>query len=260
MQNEVIKPTVEGMLSIMRACKEAGTVKRIVFTSSAGSVNIEERQRPAYDQDNWSDIDFCRRVKMTGWMYFVSKALAEKAAMEYASENGLDFISIIPTLVVGTFLSAGMPPSLVTALALITGNEAHYSILKQVQLVHLDDLCDAMTFLFEHPEANGRYICSSHDATIHGLATMLRDRFPEYRIPHKFPGVDDDLQPIHFSSRKLLDHGFSFRYTAEDMFDAAIRTCREKGLIPLGDAPPPAAAGKLGALAAGEGQAIGAET
>lgn len=68
MQNEVIKPTVEGMLSIMRACKEAGTVKRIVFTSSAGSVNIEERQRPAYDQDNWSDIDFCRRVKMTGWV------------------------------------------------------------------------------------------------------------------------------------------------------------------------------------------------
>ncbi|XBI18251.1 dihydroflavonol 4-reductase [Aegilops tauschii subsp. strangulata] len=259
-ENEVIKPTVEGMLSIMRACKEAGTVKRIVFTSSAGSVNIEERQRPAYDQDNWSDIDFCRRVKMTGWMYFVSKSLAEKAAMEYASENGLDFISIIPTLVVGPFLSAGMPPSLVTALALITGNEAHYSILKQVQLVHLDDLCDAMTFLFEHPEANGRYICSSHDATIHGLARMLRDRFPEYSIPQKFAGVDDDLQPIHFSSKKLLDHGFSFRYTAEDMFDAAIRTCREKGLIPLGDAPPPAAGGKLGALAAGEGQAIGAET
>nr|AAV83985.1 dihydroflavonol 4-reductase 3 [Triticum aestivum] len=259
-ENEVIKPTVEGMLSIMRACKEAGTVKRIVFTSSAGSVNIEERQRPAYDQDNWSDIDFCRRVKMTGWMYFVSKSLAEKAAMEYASENGLDFISIIPTLVVSPFLSADMPPSLVTALALITGNEAHYSILKQVQLVHLDDLCDAMTFLFEHPEANGRYICSSHDATIHGLARMLRDRIPEYSIPHKFAGVDDDLQPIHFSSKKLLDHGFSFRYTAEDMFDAAIRTCREKGLIPLGDAPAPAAAGKLGALAAGKGQAIGTET
>jgi bifunctional dihydroflavonol 4-reductase/flavanone 4-reductase len=67
-QNEVIQPTVEGMLSIMRACKDAGTVKRIVFTSSAGTVNIEEQQRPVYDHDNWSDIDFCRRVKMTGWV------------------------------------------------------------------------------------------------------------------------------------------------------------------------------------------------
>ncbi|KAM0844253.1 hypothetical protein ACQ4PT_057180 [Festuca glaucescens] len=170
-EKEMIKPTVEGMLSMMRACKDAGTVKRVVFTSSARTVNIEERQRPAYDQDDWSDMDFCRRVKMTGWMYFVSKSLAEKAAMEYAMEAGLDLISIIPTLVVGPFLSAGMPPSLVTALSLITGHQAHYSILKQVQLVHLDDLCDAMTYLFEHPDAKGRYICSSHDATIQGLAS-----------------------------------------------------------------------------------------
>lgn len=268
LQNEVIKPTVEGMMSIMRACKDAGTVRRIVFTSSAGTVNIEERQRPVYDHDNWSDVDFCQRVKMTGWvrttsrlrrpcmataltpwfmslpppgrhrrqMYFVSKSLAEKAAMSYAAEHGLDLISIIPTLVVGPFLSAAMPPSLVTALALLTGNQAHYSILKQVQLVHLDDLCDAEVFLFEHPAAAGRYVCSSHDATIHGLAAMLRERYPEYRVPERFPGVEDDLRPVHFSSKKLLDHGFAFRYTVEDMFDAAIRTCRDKGLIPLATA------------------------
>ncbi|KAL5223170.1 hypothetical protein ABZP36_027883 [Zizania latifolia] len=236
-ENEVIKPTVEGMVSIMRACKEAGTVKRVVFTSSAGTVNIEERQRPVYDHDDWSDVDFCRRVKMTGWMYFVSKSLAEKAAMDYAREHGLDLISVIPTLVVGPFISTGMPPSLVTALALLTGNEAHYSILKQVQLVHLDDLCDAEIFLFENPEAGGRYVCSSHDVTIHGLARMLGEMFPEYDVPKKLAGFDDDLQPVHFSSEKLLGHGFRFRYTAEDMFEAAVRTCREKGLLPLPPAP-----------------------
>jgi hypothetical protein len=56
------------MISIMRACKEAGTVRRIVFTSSAGTVNLEERQRPVYDEESWTDVDFCRRVKMTGWV------------------------------------------------------------------------------------------------------------------------------------------------------------------------------------------------
>lgn len=56
------------MIRILRACKEAGTVRRIVFTSSAGTVCVEERQRPVYDHDNWSDVDFCRRVKMTGWV------------------------------------------------------------------------------------------------------------------------------------------------------------------------------------------------
>ncbi|EES04562.1 hypothetical protein BDA96_04G055300 [Sorghum bicolor] len=242
-ENEVIKPAVEGVISILRACKEAaaaggGTVRRVVFTSSAGTCSVEERQRPVYGDDDWSDVDFCRRAKMTGWMYFVSKTLAEKAALAYAAEHGVDLVSIIPTLVVGPFVSSGMPPSLVTALALVTGNEAHYSILKQVQFVHLDDLCDAEIFLFEHPAAAaGRYVCSSHDATIHGLAAMLRDRYPEYDIPQRFPGIEDDLQPVRFSSKKLLDHGFTFKYTAmEDMFDAAIRTCREKGLIPLATA------------------------
>lgn len=67
----------------------------------------------------------------------------------------------------------------------ITGNEAHYSILKQVQLVHLDDLCDTHVFLYEHPDANGRYICSSHDATIYDLAKMFRARYPQYNIPQQ---------------------------------------------------------------------------
>jgi bifunctional dihydroflavonol 4-reductase/flavanone 4-reductase len=205
-------------------------------------------------------------------MYFVSKSLAEKAAMEYAREHGLDLISVIPTLVVGPFISNGMPPSHVTALALLTGNEAHYSILKQVQFVHLDDLCDAEIFLFESPEARGRYVCSSHDATIHGLATMLADMFPEYDVPRSFPGIDaDHLQPVHFSSWKLLAHGFRFRYTLEDMFEAAVRTCREKGLLPPLPPPPTTAvaggdgsAGVAGEkepiLGRGTGTAVGAET
>jgi len=41
----------------------------------------------------------------------------------------------------------------------------------------------AHIFLFEHPEAKGRYICSSHDITILGLAKMLREKYPEFDIP-----------------------------------------------------------------------------
>ncbi|THU62072.1 hypothetical protein C4D60_Mb01t01310 [Musa balbisiana] len=232
-ENEIIKPTVDGVLSIMRSCKEAGTVRRVVFTSSAGTVNVQEQQQPQYDESSWSDIDFCRRVKMTGWMYFVSKSLAEKAACEFARENGIDLISIIPTLVVGPFITTTMPPSMITALSLITGNEAHYSILKQVQLVHLDDLCDTHVFLYEHPDANGRYICSSHDATIYDLAKMFRARYPQYNIPQQFEGIDEKIERVHFSSKKLTDLGYKFRYTMEDMFDAAIESCWEKHLIPL---------------------------
>ncbi|PIA52725.1 hypothetical protein AQUCO_01000532v1 [Aquilegia coerulea] len=232
-ENEVIKPTIEGMLNIMRSCLKAKTVRRLVFTSSAGTVNGEEHQQPEYDENCWTDIDFCRTKKMTGWMYFVSKTLAEKAAWEFAEQNNIDFISIIPTLVVGPFLMSSMPPSLITALSPITRCEAHYSILKQIQLVHLDDLCNAHIFLFEHPEAKGRYICSAYNATIMDVANLLRNKFPEYNVPTKFKDVDENLKAVSFSSKKLTDLGFSYKYTEEDMFIEAVASCREKGLLPF---------------------------
>ncbi|KAF8364834.1 hypothetical protein HHK36_033190 [Tetracentron sinense] len=228
-ENEVIKPTIDGVLSVMRSCAKAKTVRKLVFTSSAGTVAFQEEQLLEYDESSWSDVEFCRSKKMTGWMYFVSKTLAEKAAWEFAKENNIDFISIIPTLVVGQFIMPSMPPSLVTALAPITGNEAHYSIIKQCQYVHLDDLCIAHIFLFEHPDAKGRYICSSHNASINDLAKMLRENYPEYNVPTKFKGIDENLKVVAFSSKKITDMGFQFKYSLEDMYEGAIKCCREKG-------------------------------
>lgn len=67
-QNEVINPTVNGILDIMKACKKTKTVRRLIFTSSAGTLNVFEHQKPVMDETCWSDVDFCRRVKMTGWV------------------------------------------------------------------------------------------------------------------------------------------------------------------------------------------------
>nr|BAB20075.1 dihydroflavonol 4-reductase [Torenia hybrid cultivar] len=231
-ENEVIKPTVDGMLSIIRSCAKAQTVKRLIFTNSAGTLNVEEHQKPVYDESNWSDLDFIYSTKMTGWMYFVSKVLAEKAAIKACKENNIDFISIIPPVVVGPFIIDNWPPSLITALSPITGNEAHYSIIKQGQFVHVDDLCEAHIFLSEHPKTEERYICSSHDATIYDIANMIREKWPEYDVPTEFEGIDKDIPVVRFSSKKLMGMGFTFKYTLEDMFREAIETCRDKGLLP----------------------------
>ncbi|XP_042510762.1 dihydroflavonol 4-reductase-like [Macadamia integrifolia] len=234
-KNEVIKPAVNGILNVLRSCLKAKTIRRVVFTSSAGAVARQEKQLPVYDESSWSDLEFIKKKKMTGWMYFMSKTLSEKIALEFAEENSLDLITIIPTLVVGQFLTPWMPPSMITAFALITGyarNEAHYSILKQVKFVHLDDLCNAHIFLLEHPEAKGRYICSSHNTNIIELAKMLRKRFPEYHIPTEFNFEGESLEVVAFSSRKLTELGFEFKYSLEDMYVGATESAREKGLLP----------------------------
>ncbi|MGJ2543708.1 hypothetical protein ACR8G9_22205, partial [Salmonella enterica subsp. enterica serovar Paratyphi A] len=110
-------------------------------------------------------------------------------------------------LYIGPFIMPTFPPSLITALSPITGNEPHYSIIKQGQFVHLDDLCESHIYLFEHPEAEGRYICSSHDATIYDLAKMMREKWPEYNVPTEFKGIPKDLPTVSFSSKKLIGMG-----------------------------------------------------
>jgi bifunctional dihydroflavonol 4-reductase/flavanone 4-reductase len=234
-ENEVIRPTVNGLLNVMRSCAKARSVKRVVFTSSAGTVFFTDdfgKPGKIYDETCWTNVELCRSLKTTGWIYFASKTLAERAAWEFAESNNIDLISIIPPLVVGPFISQTMPPSMITALALLTRNEPHYAILRQVPLVHLDDLCMSHIFLYEHPEAKGRYISSSDEATIVQLAKMLAEKYPEYNIPTEFKDVDESLQAVPFSAEKLLDLGFKFKYTREEMFDGAIQCCREKGLLP----------------------------
>ncbi|KDP38535.1 hypothetical protein JCGZ_04460 [Jatropha curcas] len=193
-KNEVIKPTINGVLDILKACVKAKTVGRVVFTSSAGAVDVQETSRSMYDETCYSDLDFILAVKMTGW----------REAFKFAKENNLDFISIIPSLVVGPFPMPSMPPSLITFSDHQSGTESHYHIIKQGQFVHLDDLCLAHIYLFENPKAQGR-----------------------------FEGVEVNLQNIVFSSKKLTDLGFEFKYSLEDMFTGAVEICRAKGLLPL---------------------------
>lgn len=55
-------------MSIIRSCAKAKTVKKLIFTNSAGTLNVEQHQKPVYDETNWSDLDFILSTKMTGWV------------------------------------------------------------------------------------------------------------------------------------------------------------------------------------------------
>ena len=48
----------------------------------------------------------------------------------------------------------------------------------------------------------------------------------------RFKNIPDELELVRFSSKKIKDLGFEFKYSLEDMYTEAIDTCREKGLLP----------------------------
>ncbi|CAN6332473.1 unnamed protein product [Urochloa humidicola] len=74
----------------MSSCVKVGTVKRVVLTSTAGSVIVRpdlQGDGHVLDEESWSDIDFLTVTKFGFWAYPVSKVLLEKEASRFAEKH-----------------------------------------------------------------------------------------------------------------------------------------------------------------------------
>ncbi|XP_050386577.1 vestitone reductase-like isoform X2 [Argentina anserina] len=156
----VTKKSVEGTLGILRACLNSKTVKRVVYTSSASTISHSGTNKEIVDESTWSDVDYHRSLKVIETPYVAAKTKTEQAALEFAENNGLEIVTLIPPLVIGGFLCKTLPSSVHLFLCMIQGNEHLYGYLKNKSIVHVDDLVNAHILLFEKHDAKGRYICS----------------------------------------------------------------------------------------------------
>ncbi|CAN1792727.1 Vestitone reductase [Linum perenne] len=111
---EIVMRSVEGAMGIVKACVEEKSVKRVVYTSSASTVGIngEDDDVEVVDESFWTDVEYVRSI---------SKTLTERKLTEFADENGLELVTVIPTFVVGPFICNKFPSSIRTALGLVIG-------------------------------------------------------------------------------------------------------------------------------------------
>ncbi|KAE9607161.1 putative anthocyanidin reductase ((2R,3R)-flavan-3-ol-forming) [Lupinus albus] len=124
-ETDMIKPAIKGVLNVLKACARAKEVERVILTSSAAAVTINQLNGTGLvmDESNWTDIEYLNTAKPPTWGYPVSKVLAEKAAWEFAKENHINLITVIPSLIAGYSLTPDIPSSVNLAMALITGSE-----------------------------------------------------------------------------------------------------------------------------------------
>ncbi|XP_061371033.1 protein BRI1-5 ENHANCED 1 [Gastrolobium bilobum] len=233
-EETVTKRAVEGTLGILKACLESKTVKRVVYTSSATTVLFNGNGLDMLDEDTWSDLEICRSSNIVSSSYLVSKILTEKAALEFGKENGLEVVSLILPLVVGPFICPKIPSSVYIALAMIFGDENQCQYLVNSYMVHIDDATRALIFLLDYDDANGRYICSSDQISFDEMHALLCQRYPEYHItiPNNIrETTNTDRKFSGLSSRKLLNTGFQFEYGINEMYDGAMKCCKEKGFL-----------------------------
>ena len=101
-RDDMIKPAVEGTLSVCRAAA-ANKVKRVVITSSCVAIYNNKDFGPGkkFSRDDWSEVDRCD-------VYSESKTLAERAAWDFQKnlkgEERFELVCINPGLIFGPSL------------------------------------------------------------------------------------------------------------------------------------------------------------
>ncbi|MED6160290.1 hypothetical protein PIB30_050199 [Stylosanthes scabra] len=101
-----------------------------------------------------------------------------------------------------------------------------------MHMAHVDDVARAHIFLLEHPNPKGRYNCSPFIISIQQISQLLSAKYPQFQVPtvDELKDIKGPKQP-QLISKKLIDAGFVFKYSLEEMFEDAIECCKEKGYL-----------------------------
>ncbi|XP_021772103.1 cinnamoyl-CoA reductase 1-like [Chenopodium quinoa] len=207
---EVIDPAVKGTLNVLASCAKSPSVKRVIFTSSTAAVSHTDTPltNETVVDETWFSSPECCKGKI-GECYLLSKTLAEDAAWKFAKENGIDMVSINPAAVIGPMLQ---PTTNITTFFfvfnLINGSETYSNAT--FGWVHVKDVAEAHIRAFEIPTANGRYILSETVAHFADLVKMLRELYPNSKLPNKCAD-DEPLDATYkLSNEKAKTLGIEF--------------------------------------------------
>ncbi|VAI74064.1 unnamed protein product [Triticum turgidum subsp. durum] len=155
-KEEMLDSAINGTLNVLRSCKKNPFLKRVVLTSSSSTMRLrDEAEFPPnvlLDETSWSSVEFCESIQVNeydasflcrciflskhfpeervGWFssrrawqiwYAVAKILAEKSAWEFAKENNIDLVAVLPTFIIGPNLSPVLGPTASDVLGLFKG-------------------------------------------------------------------------------------------------------------------------------------------
>ncbi|XP_048540699.1 cinnamoyl-CoA reductase 1-like [Triticum urartu] len=221
---EIIAPAVTGTLNVLKACHEA-KVKRVVMVSSGVAVvaNPNWPKGKAFDEESWSDEDYCRK---NGDWYYLSKTLAEREAFAYAAKTGLDIVTICPSLVIGPLMQSTINSSSKILLNYLKGE--HDTVEnKSRDIADVRDVADAILLAYENPEMSGRYICNAPAIKVCDMVNILKTLYPTYTYPKSFTEVEGNLV---YSSEKLQKLGWTFRPVEKTLGDS-VESYRASGLL-----------------------------
>lgn len=181
--DEVLTPqAVEGTLSVLRACVEAGTVKRVVLTSSIAAISTGNMGNPGkpndylYSEMDWSDEPTCQP-------YERSKLRAERAAWDFMQkldeDKRFELVVVNPGYVQGPLLSPSGGDGTKAMAVTLMGSKSPVGVPEvYFPVVDVRDVASAQVAALEKPEAAGnRYALVTTTLAMREAAVIMAEEF-----------------------------------------------------------------------------------
>lgn len=250
-EEEIIRPAVDGTLNVLKACAEAGTVKRVLLTSSIAAISCGMSGSPdkprdhVYSESDWSDEAGCE-------LYERSKLLAERAAWDFVKtleeDKQFELVVLNPGYVQGPLRSASSGEG---SKVLCVGLLGKFPVLVDMNfpIVDVRDVVAAHIAAFEKSEAAGnRYALVNKTLSMKEVAQFITEEFkpqgysvPSMSVPKFVAWVGKLFDPalkstypvigkvVHFNNEKMVRE---LGVTPRPLRDTIVDTCYS--LIELG--------------------------
>ncbi|BBH02614.1 NAD(P)-binding Rossmann-fold superfamily protein [Prunus dulcis] len=179
--SEFLEPAVTGTLNVLKACVEA-KVKRVVVVSSIAAVvmNPDWPKSQVKDETCWSVPEY---IKTTKKWYYLSKTEAERQALEFGKRNGIEVVTVCPSVILGPILQSNLNSSSLLLVGTVKGGVESLGY-NYWTFVDARDFAEALLLAYNKSEAGERYLCTSHAIGAEEVVEKyLRPAYPNYSYP-----------------------------------------------------------------------------
>jgi len=189
-EQELIRPAREGTINVLESVNRSSTAKRVVLTSSVVSIygdNVDIKTAPGgiFNENEWNQTSSPDHRP-----YSYSKTVAEKQAWKIAGEQEKwDLVVINPGWILGPSLSKRVDSASIKTMIQFADGTYKMGVPELWNgMVDVRDVARAHIKAGFTPEANGRHILVSQEATLLDLGKILRNNFgDQYPFPTKEP-------------------------------------------------------------------------
>ena len=173
-EHEIVVPSREGALRVLRAARDAG-VKRVVLTSSFAAIGYGHKpQQMPFTESDWTELADADILP-----YTKSKVVAERAAWDFIAKEGgsLELSVVNPVGVFGPVLGPDYSTSILIVRKLLNGEMPGCPRLS-FGVVDVRDVASLHILAMTHPAAKGeRFLAIAGDfLSILEMARVMKTR------------------------------------------------------------------------------------